>query len=90
MRVEVAYAKPREQRILPVDIIESASVTEAIQASGILERFPEIDLATATVGIFGKPCTLGHRPRDGDRIEIYRPRAADPRAARRKRLERRR
>lgn len=90
MRVEVAYAKPREQRILAVDIVAGASVGEAIKASGILERFPEIDLATATVGIFGKPCPLGHIPRGGDRIEIYRPLAADPRTARRERMQRRR
>lgn len=90
MRLEVAYAKPQEQRILTVDMSEGASVAEAIRASGILERFPEIDLATATVGIFGKPRALNHLPRNGDRIEIYRPLAADPRAARRDRLQRRR
>lgn len=90
MRVEVAYAKPLEQWILPVDIAEGAKVADAISASGILERFPEIDLATATVGIFGKPCALEHLPRAGDRIEIYRPLAADPRVARRERLQRER
>jgi hypothetical protein len=89
MQVEVAYAKPQEQWILVVEIGEGASIRTAIQASGILERFPEIDLAQVSVGIFGKPCGLETSPRPGDRIEIYRPLIADPRTARRERLQRR-
>jgi uncharacterized protein len=89
MRVEVAYARPREQLLIMVDLRDGATLEAALRASGILDRFPEIDLATANVGIFGKPCALHQELRPGDRVEIYRPLLADPRAARRERVQRR-
>jgi uncharacterized protein len=89
VQVEVAYAKPREQQVLTVAIEDGASIMTAILASGILERFPEIELSKISVGIFGKPCGLDTSPRPGDRIEIYRPLIADPMTARRERLQRR-
>jgi len=85
MQVEVAYARPDRQILLPVEVAEGATVGEAIRASGILAKCPEIDLAAATVGIFSKPCTLDRRLRPGDRVEIYRPLVADPKEARRSR-----
>jgi len=85
MRIEVAYAKPQEQVILALDLTEGATAEAAIRQSGILERFPEIDLAQNTVGIFGKACKLDHPLRPGDRVEIYRPLLADPKESRRKR-----
>lgn len=85
IQVEVAYAKPETQAILSVTVEPGASVEEIIRASGILRRFPEIDLEQAKVGIFSKPCGLEHVPRHKDRIEIYRPLIADPKEARRQR-----
>lgn len=85
IKVEVAYAKPEEQVILAVMVEPDATVETAIRASGILQRFPEIDLALAKVGIFSKPCGLDHVPRPNERIEIYRPLIADPKEARRNR-----
>ncbi|TAN51840.1 MAG: RnfH family protein [Methylococcaceae bacterium] len=85
IKVEVAYAKPAEQVILSVMLETDATVEAAIHASGILQRFPEIDLAQAKVGIFSKPCGLDHVPRPNERIEIYRPLIADPKEARRHR-----
>lgn len=87
MKVEVAYARPDVQVILEVDVAEGATVEEAIRLSGILERFPEIDLSTQKVGVFAKVAPLSQALREWDRVEIYRPLIADPKAARRQRAQ---
>jgi hypothetical protein len=83
--VEVVYALPRKQEVLSLRIRSGALVSEAIARSGILRDFPEIDLASAKVGIYGKQVKLDAVLRDKDRIEIYRPLIADPKEVRRKR-----
>lgn len=83
--VEVAYALPQKQEVLSLKIRSGAPVSEALERSGILRDFPEIDLASAKVGIYGKPVKLDAVLRDKDRIEIYRPLLADPKEIRRKR-----
>lgn len=83
--VEVAYALPSQQVMLAVDVAAETTVEGAIRESGVLERFPEIDLDKNRVGVFGKLAKLGDGLRDGDRIEIYRPLIADPKEARRRR-----
>jgi putative ubiquitin-RnfH superfamily antitoxin RatB of RatAB toxin-antitoxin module len=87
IQVEVAYALPEQQIILPVKASAGATVEDAIKRSGILERFPEIKLAQAKVGIFSKLTKLDSVLRDKDRVEIYRPLIADPKEVRRKRAE---
>ena len=82
---EVAYALPERQLILKVDGAPAMSVREAIERSGILEQFPEIDLAVNKVGVFGKATTLDAELAPGDRVEIYRPLIADPKEARKRR-----
>jgi hypothetical protein len=83
--VEVVYALPRKQEVLSLKIRSGTLVSEAIARSGILRDFPEIDLASAKVGIYGKQVKLDAVLRDKDRIEIYRPLIADPKEIRRKR-----
>lgn len=85
IKVEVAYARPGVQVIIPLEIAAGETVGHAIHASGVLERFPEIDLAHNRVAVFGKLSTLEHVLRAGDRAEILRPLIADPKQARRKR-----
>jgi putative ubiquitin-RnfH superfamily antitoxin RatB of RatAB toxin-antitoxin module len=85
IRVEVAYAKPEEQAILNVTLPEGATVEQAIINSGILTRFPEINLHDSKVGIFSKGCKLDCVLKDSDRVEIYRPLRHDPKEARRHR-----
>ena len=85
--VEVLYALPREQTLLRVDIPKGATVADAIKISGVLNKYPEIDLATNKVGIFSKLSKLDIVVRERDRIEIYRPLIADPKAVRRQRAE---
>jgi putative ubiquitin-RnfH superfamily antitoxin RatB of RatAB toxin-antitoxin module len=83
--VEVAYARPDTQVILPVKVLQGATVGDAITLSGILQDFTEIDLAVNKVGIFGRPSMLDAPLRGGDRVEIYRPLSADPKEVRKQR-----
>jgi putative ubiquitin-RnfH superfamily antitoxin RatB of RatAB toxin-antitoxin module len=83
--VEVAFALPEKQLIIPVRVHKDCTVQEAIKESGIESKFDEIDLSINDVGIFGKLTTLDARLRDRDRVEIYRPLIADPKEIRRKR-----
>ena len=83
--VEVAYATEAEQLILTVPARQGITVAQAIEASCIVEHFPEIDLDTVKVGIFGKAAKKDAELKPGDRVEIYRPLIADPKEARKKR-----
>ncbi|OGT42180.1 MAG: RnfH family protein [Gammaproteobacteria bacterium RIFCSPHIGHO2_12_FULL_37_34] len=83
--VEVAYAKPDQQRIITLSIEQGATIECVIQQSGILFFFPEIDLCQQAVGIFGKRAALSDKVQDGDRVEIYRPLMIDPKESRRRR-----
>lgn len=87
IQVEVAYALPEQQVILPVKAATGITVEDAIKRSGILERYPEIQLAQAKVGVFSKLSKMDTVLRDKDRVEIYRPLIADPKEVRRKRAE---
>lgn len=83
--VEVAYATPEEQLIIPMQVTEGTTVIEAIELSNILSRFPEIDLNKIKVGIFSQICKLDTVLKAKDRVEIYRPLLIDPMQARRQR-----
>lgn len=85
MSVEVAYATVDVQRLLTVRVNAYATLREAIEASGILREFLEIDLDQQKVGVFSKPAKLDQVLRGGDRVEIYRPLLANPKEARKKR-----
>lgn len=87
IQIEVAYATPERQQIIPLRVRKGTSVADCIAQSQIARYFPEIDLNEQKVGIWSKAVKLDHEPRDGDRIEIYRPLIADPKAIRRKRAE---
>lgn len=87
INIEVVYALPHEQILLKQTVLAGTTVAEAIQASGVLHKHPEIDLASNKLGIFGKLTKADAVLRDKDRIEIYRPLIADPKEVRRKRAE---
>lgn len=86
--VYVAYATPEEQLEIPLSIEESCTVAMVIRRSGILEKFLEIDLSTAVIGVHSRKVALDALLSDGDRVEIYRPLQVDPKEARRLRAER--
>jgi len=85
MMVEVAYALPDQQIILPVKVPKGTSAETAILQSGLLAKFPEIDLTINKIGVFGKLSKLDVELRHLDRVEIYRPLIADPKEVRRQR-----
>ncbi len=98
-RCTVAYALPEAQWLWPLELPDNATVADALVAARELAaRSPasrEIAAAavpwdSATVGIFGVTCAREHVPGDGDRVEIYRALAADPRVRRRERVARER
>jgi putative ubiquitin-RnfH superfamily antitoxin RatB of RatAB toxin-antitoxin module len=83
--VEVAYARPEKQLILTLKVAPGTTTEQAIVASGIMQKFPEIDLTINKVGIFGKMVKPDTELREKDRVEIYRPLIADPKEVRRQR-----
>jgi uncharacterized protein len=85
IRVEVVYALPAEQFLAELELEEGATVRQAIERSGVLRRFPDIDPVRTRAGIFGRVTTGDTCLEDGDRVEIYRPLVVDPKDARRDR-----
>jgi putative ubiquitin-RnfH superfamily antitoxin RatB of RatAB toxin-antitoxin module len=83
--VEVSYALPESQIIIPLEVTQGTTIEQAIKRSGILNTFPEIDLATNKVGIFSKLGKLDQVLREKDRVEIYRKLIADPKEVRKQR-----
>ena len=81
--VEVCYARPDRQELVELRVASDTTLLQAIERSGIMESFPEIDLAKLRVGVFGKLKSLKEVLSDGDRVEIYRPLIADPKEVRR-------
>ena len=87
INVELVYALPDEQTLLKFEVPQATKIVDAIKLSGILNKYPEIDLEKSKVGIFGKLSKMDTVLREKDRIEIYRPLIADPKEVRRKRAE---
>ncbi len=81
--IEVACALPERQRIIHLRVPAGTSARQAALISGIQQDFPELDIASSTLGVFGIVVADDRVLRDGDRVEIYRPLAKDPREARR-------
>ena len=85
MIVEVAYALAEKQSLISLEVKEGSTLKEAIDASGILGQYKQIDLSKDRVGIFSKFATLDTVLREKDRVEIYRPLEADPKKIRKER-----
>jgi uncharacterized protein len=85
IKVEVVFAREHVQALLQVEGALGMTAGEAIERSGILKRFPEIDLTANKIGIYGKLAKLDQPLEDGDRVEIYPPLIADPKQARKNR-----
>ena len=84
IHVEVVYALPQGEESVRVSVPRGATVRDVLERSGLLP------LARGRIGIFGKLVRADARVSDGDRVEIYRPLAADPKEARRRRAAKRR
>ncbi|GIX31827.1 MAG: UPF0125 protein [Porticoccaceae bacterium] len=95
IRVEVAYALPHKQMIIPLEVPEGTTALEAVLRSRIADHFEGLDPTRQPLGIFGQVLGSKGLPpperyvlADGDRVEIYRPLIADPREVRRSRAVR--
>lgn len=85
VHVVLVYATPADEFIQPMTVAPGTTIVQAIEASGVLARFPDINLTTQPVGIYGKKKPPETVLRARDRIEIYRPLVADPKDSRRRR-----
>lgn len=85
IHIEVAYALPERQEVVPLTLPAGSTLEQALKASGLLEKYPEIDLAKGKFGIYGKLAKLDTVLRERDRVEIYRPLIADPKEVRKQR-----
>lgn len=85
MNVGVCYAEVDRQLWMRLEVPDNSTVEEAINLSGVLTLYPEINLGAQKVGIFGKIAALDTPVKDGDRVEIYRPITADPQQVQRRR-----
>ena len=87
MKISLVVAEQTRQRWIECEVAEGTLVQQAIEQSGLLRDFPEIDLSENRVGIFGRVVKLDSPLQEGDRIEIYRPITADPETVERRDLD---
>jgi putative ubiquitin-RnfH superfamily antitoxin RatB of RatAB toxin-antitoxin module len=85
MNVGVCYAEADRQLWMRLEVPENSTIEEAIKLSGVLKLYPEINLASQKVGIFGNIAALDTAVKDGDRVEIYRQKTVDPQTVQRQR-----
>ncbi len=87
LEIEIVYGLADRQRLETLQVVEGTTARAAVLQSGIAEHFPEVNLHTAPLGIFGKRVKDETVLRQRDRIEIYRPLLIDPKEARRRRVQ---
>lgn len=85
IRIEVIYARAERQDVVPLTLPVGTTLQQALEASGLPAKYPEIDLAKGKFGIYSKLARLDAVLRDLDRVEIYRPLIADPKEVRKQR-----
>lgn len=89
LHVQVCYALPEKVVLIELDVNQGCTLEQAIHRSGLLVQYPDINLSTNKIGVYGKLKPLDAKARAGDRIEIYRPLQADPMESRRRRAQHR-
>ena len=87
MNIGVCYAEAERQLWLRLEVPDDSTIQEAIELSGVLKQYPQIDLTTQKVGVFGKLAKLEAPIKEGDRIEIYRKITVDPQQVQRRRVD---
>ncbi len=83
LQIEVVFALPEKQHLTVVSVPAGTTVGEAVEAAGIADKFPDVDVETLPTGIWGRPASRQAAVKEGDRVELYRPLLRDPREARR-------
>ncbi len=87
MNIGVCYAEAERQLWVRLEVPDDSTIREAIELSGVLKQYPQIDLTTQKVGVYGKLAKLDAPIQEGDRIEIYRKITADPQQVQRRRVD---
>lgn len=87
LNIEIVYGLPDKQILKTMRVAEGTTIRQAALQSGLENKFPDLDLNTAKLGIFGKAVKDDTVLREKDRIEIYRPLLIDPKEARRRRVQ---
>lgn len=82
--IEVAYAERKRQFLEALEVAPGTTAAEALARCSLGRQFPHLDLSSAPLGVWGRKVARDHRLADGDRLEVYRPLAMDPREARRR------
>jgi uncharacterized protein len=83
-RCSVVFAMPDRQWIWQVEMPDAGTVADALRLAQA--RAGDLQVPwDADVGIFGELCDRAAVPREGDRIEVYRPLRLDPKESRRAR-----
>ncbi len=85
LNVEVCYALAHKQELVKVRVAEGSTLLQGLEASGLLAKYPEIDIKKNKFGVWNKLSKVDAALRDNDRIEIYRPLIADPKEVRKQR-----
>jgi len=85
--VEVVYAEPQRVIVKALRLAPGSRVADALRLVAVDSDFAHVDLANSALGIFGRLTRPDHVLQQGDRVEIYRPLSADPKAARRARVQ---
>ncbi|WP_241505886.1 RnfH family protein [Parahaliea mediterranea] len=88
IHVEVAYALPDKQAIVPLQVAQGTTAIDAVRRAGLDRQFEGLDIDNAKLGIFGKVVGPQQALREGDRVEVYRPLIADPKEVRKARAAR--
>lgn len=97
IEVEVVYALPEKQELITLSVKQGTTALEAVLASGLTTKYPEININETKMGIFSKLLDGKHLPspkeyilEPKDRVEIYRPLLIDPKQARIERVQKER
>lgn len=83
--IEVCYPLSQKQDVVKLKLPAGTTLQAAVEASGLLAKYPEIDLKKNKFGVWNKLAKLDAVLRDQDRVEIYRPLIADPKEVRKQR-----
>jgi putative ubiquitin-RnfH superfamily antitoxin RatB of RatAB toxin-antitoxin module len=85
VKVQVALALPERQVVVDLELPAGSTVTDAVGAALRDARLAGADIASMRTGVWSRPCAATTVLREGDRVELYRPLAADPKEMRRAR-----
>lgn len=85
IQIEVVYARADRQDVIPLTLAAGSTLKQAVEVSGLMEKYPDIDPVKGKYGIYSKLAKPDTVLRDRDRVEIYRPLIADPKEVRKQR-----